>query len=126
MKFDLNGKTYLELSHDEPMTVGEIERLYNGYWVYIVNAEFCAGRHNLLRGIPVVIGTMAYAGSEDGIYKKYRNPQYGEHKEYILLDDGFISALTVAEGKDTHQENEGQNSPKKLLFFIFENTSVGC
>ena len=98
MKMDLKGKTYLELNHNEPLTVDEIERLYNGYWVYIVNAEFGAGRHDLRKGIPVVIGIMAYAGSEDGIYKKYRNSRYGEHKEYILLDDSFISALTVAEG----------------------------
>jgi hypothetical protein len=93
MSIDLKGKTYLELNHTEPMTVEEIERLYDGYWVYVVKAEFKEGTRRLVSGIPVVIGTMAFAGSEDGIYKKYKTEEYAPRKEVILLNDNFISAL---------------------------------
>ena len=93
MSIDLKGKTYLELNHTKPLTIDEIERLYDGFWVYVVNAEFSEGRRDLVRGIPVVIGTMAYAGSEDDIFDKYDKPEYQPHTEVILLNDYFISSL---------------------------------
>ena len=93
MEKELNNKGYLELEHEEPIPVEQINSLYRGYWVYVVKAEF-DDRGNLIRGMPVVIADAAYAGSEDGIYKKYHNLQYGEHCEQILWEpDGFISAL---------------------------------
>ena len=93
MTIELKNKSYLELDHKEPIPVENINNLYRGYWVYVVKAEF-DDRGNLIRGIPVVIAEAAYAGSENGIYKKYHNPQYGEHCEHILWQpDGFISAL---------------------------------
>jgi hypothetical protein len=93
MSINLNGKTYLELSHKEPLSIEEIRSLYDGYWVYVVNAEFADGSRSLIKGIPVVIGTMAFAGSEDGIYKKYKVAKYAPRKEVILLNDNFISGL---------------------------------
>ena len=93
MKTELNDKSYSELNHNAPIPVEQINDLYRGYWVYVVNAEF-DDRGNLTRGLPVVIADAAYAGSEDGIYKKYHDPKYGEHCEHILWQpDGFISAL---------------------------------
>jgi hypothetical protein len=93
MKIDLKGKEYLELSHTEPMTIEEIEKLYDGYWVYVVKAEFKEGTRSLIRGIPVVIGIMAFAGAQDNIFDKYDTEEFLPHKEIILLNDNFISAL---------------------------------
>ena len=93
MSIDLKGKTYLELNHTEPITIEEIKRLYDGFWVFVVKAEFIEGTRRLIRGIPAVIGTMAYAGSEDDIFDKYNKPEYRPHKEVILLNDYFVSSL---------------------------------
>ena len=91
--FDFKGRTYLELDHKEPMTVDEINTLYNGYWVYVVNAEFYNGL-KLKKGIPVIIANNPFEGVDDGIYEKYDSPKYGEHFEHILYKpNGFISAL---------------------------------
>ena len=97
MTIDLKGKTYLEVAHTEPITIEEIEKLYDGYWVYVVNAEFSEGRRDLVRGKPVIIGTMAYAGASDGIYDKYDKPEYLPHDEVILLNDNFISSLVLCQ-----------------------------
>ena len=92
MSFDLKGKTYLEVSHTKPLTIDEIRNLYDGYWVFVVKAELTEERE-LIKGIPAVIGTMAYAGSSDGIYDKYDKPEYLPHYEVILLNDYFVSSL---------------------------------
>jgi len=89
---DFNGKTYLALSNSELLPVEEIRKLYDGYWVYVVNAEFNE-RQDLIRGVPVVIGTMAFAGADDGIYSKYDDPMYGEYDELILLKTNIIFSL---------------------------------
>ena len=93
MSIDLKGKTYLEVNHTEPLTADEIDELYDGYWVFIVKAEFAEGTRRLIRGIPAVIGTMAYAGSEDDIYDKYDKSEYLPHDEVILLNDNLIPTL---------------------------------
>ena len=93
MSIELHGKSYKELCHTVPISVEEINSLYRGYWVYVVNAEV-DDRNRLLSGIPVVIGEIAFAGSEDGIYKQYKDSKYGRHYEHILWQpDGFISSL---------------------------------
>ena len=100
MFIDLYGKSYKELCHTEPLSVEEINALYMGFWVYVVNAEVDS-RSRLLSGIPVVIGEVAFAGSEDGIYKKYKDPEFGRHYEHILWQpDGFISALHLSVSKN--------------------------
>ena len=88
-------KTYKLLDHSDALSIDEIKQLYNGYWVYIVKAKF--GEHGeLLSGVPVVIGTMAADGVEDGIYKKYRSDEYEIRTDLNLLPNrGFISSLRV-------------------------------
>ena len=89
------NKTYRILDHAEPLDIDEIRRLYMGYWVYLVKAKL--GEHGeLLSGIPVVIGTMAADGAEDGIYEKYRSEEYNVRTDLNLLPNkGFISSLRV-------------------------------
>jgi len=92
-------KTYELLNHTEPLTQDEIERLYDGYWVYIVNAEF-SDAHGFIGGIPVVIGKIPFDGAEDDIYSKFDKPKYGEHCDLVLLHDSFISSL-ASSGSET-------------------------
>jgi len=86
------NNTYKLLNHTEPLSVDEIKKLYSGYWVYVVNAQFSSGR-KLVSGIPVVCGDFAYDGAEDGIYEQFKKEEYGEHKEIYLFKPELISAL---------------------------------
>ena len=86
-------KTYRLLEHTKPMTRQEIKALYDGCWVYIVNARFTEG-HGFIDGIPVVAGTTAYDGVEDGIYEQFKDPRYGNRYGMVLLHDKFLSSLT--------------------------------
>jgi len=89
------SKTYKLLDHTEPLPIDEIRLLYNGFWVYIVKAKL-GGHGELLSGIPVVIGTMAADGAEDGIYEKYRSEEYDVRADLNLLPNkGFISSLRI-------------------------------
>jgi len=86
-------KTYKILDHNSPLPIDEIRRLYKGYWVYIVNAEF-SEINELLGGRPVVIGVTPFDGVEDGIYVKYNSDEYVIRADLSLLPNrGFISAL---------------------------------
>ena len=96
-KIDLEGKSYKELDYVNPMPVNKMRELFDGYWVFVVNAEFSTGRR-LKKGIPAVIGNAAYAGASDGIYEKYKQEKYGEHKELILLKTQIIFSLAPAGG----------------------------
>ena len=89
-------KTYQILDNMEPMSADEIKRAYRGHWVYVVKASQ-ADTGRLLSGIPVVIGSMAYDGAEDGIYEKYNGEEYEERVGMSLLPNkGFISSLRFA------------------------------
>ena len=88
-------KTYRLLDHTDSLSIEEIERLYDGYWIYIVKAKF-SEYNELLSGIPVVIGLTPSDGVEDGIYKKYRSEEYDIRADLNLLPNkGFISSLRV-------------------------------
>ena len=92
-------KTYKLLNHTAPMSVDEMERLYEGYWVYIVKANF--GEYGeLLNGIPVVIGERAADGADEGIYEKFRSDEYDVRADLNLLPNrGFISSLRFVGGE---------------------------
>ena len=75
------------------MSGDEIKRLYNGYWVYVVNAELTDMRE-MLSGVPVIVGSMAYDGAEDGIYEKFNGDEYAPRVDRSMLRRGsFISSL---------------------------------
>jgi len=90
-------KTYELVTHPNAISKTEIERLYDGYWVYIVNAKTTeTGR--LLEGVPVIIGSVPYDGVEDGIYEKYKADKYVERMGISLRHNvGFISSLRLVE-----------------------------
>ena len=77
-------KAYVVLDNDRFMTAQEIEELYDGWWVFLTNAEFSEDRL-LLGGIPRVIGKRAYAGVKDGIYDKFKSQDSGVVCDMVLL-----------------------------------------
>ena len=88
-------KTYKLLDHTEPLPIEEIERLYKGYWVYIVKATI-GDYGEPISGVPVVIGATSSDGAEDGIYSQYRSEEYEERVGLNLLTNkGFISSLRI-------------------------------
>ena len=85
-------QTYRFTNHAEPLSEKEIEKLYNGYWVYVVNAKFTS-TNGFISGIPVIVGQKPYDGAEYGIYEKYREEKYGYCCDLVFLHDKFISSL---------------------------------
>lgn len=74
----------------------EIERLYDGYWVFIVKAKLTE-TGGIIEGIPVVIGSVPYDGARDGIYEKYKTDEFVERCDISLRPNrGFISSLRLA------------------------------
>jgi hypothetical protein len=75
------------------MTKEEIDRTYDGRWVYVVKANI--DNHGWLsEGMPVVLGEFQYAGVEEGIYNQYDSPEYEKRLSYTLLpNDNAISSV---------------------------------
>jgi len=89
------SKTYRVLDHTEPIPEGEIRRMYDGYWVYVVKAKM-SDTMGVIEGIPVVIGSVPYDGVEDGIYEKYKSDEYMNRVGMSLRHKmGFISSLRI-------------------------------
>ena len=88
-------KTYKLLDHTKPMPITEIEKLYDGYWVFMVNVTFDKKiKGKIVSAIPVVIGKTPFDGVEDGIFEKFKTDEYRQRADMNLLPNvGFISAL---------------------------------
>ena len=90
-------KTYKLLEHEHPISYEEVEKLYNGYWVYLVKTQLTE-TNGIISGIPVVAGLCAYDGAEDGVYTKYKTEEYVQRVGVSLLPNrGFISSLRFTE-----------------------------
>ena len=57
------------------MSKDEIEKEFDGKWIYIVKAEFTIGKR-LVKGMPVIVADSPFEGQDEEIYKKYRTPEY--------------------------------------------------
>jgi hypothetical protein len=66
---------YQIIDNPRIMLKDEIEKEYDRRWVYIVNAEFAIGKR-FVKGMPVIVADFPFEGQEDGIYDKYRTPEY--------------------------------------------------
>ena len=88
-------KTYKLLDYTEPMPIAEIKKLYEGYWVFMVNVTFDKEvKGKIINAIPVVIGKTPFDGVEDGIFEKFKTDEYKQRADMNLLPNvGFISAL---------------------------------
>jgi len=89
-------KTYKLVEHTEPMTSQAIEELYDGYWVFIVNARFTE-TNGFIDGIPVVIGAVPFDGIKDGIYDKFKDPKYENRCDMVLTHNKFLASLLAKE-----------------------------
>jgi len=88
-----NEKTYKFLNHDTPIPLEEIRKLYDGYWVYMVNVERDEF-NGIIRAIPVIAGVRPHDGAFDGIYDKYRADEYmPTGGKSFLRNRFFISSL---------------------------------
>ena len=57
-------------------TFEQLKELFDGKWVYLINAEF-NDAHGLLKATPVVVADSELEGIEEGIYEQYHNEAYG-------------------------------------------------
>ena len=89
-------KTYKFVEHTEPLTRLEIKALYDGYWVFIVNARFTE-TNGFIDGVPVIIGAKPYDGVEDGIYDKYNGFEYDIQCDMVLTHNKFLVSLLTKE-----------------------------
>ncbi|MDR2598803.1 MAG: hypothetical protein LBC73_00830 [Oscillospiraceae bacterium] len=88
-------KTYKLVTHKKPLSENEIEKKYDGYWVYVVKAKL-SETGSIIEGYPVVVGLVPYDGVEDGIYDKYKTDKYAERVGISLCHNtGFISSLRI-------------------------------
>ena len=74
---------YQILENLKMMSAEEIEKTFDGKWVYIVKADIT--RHGeLIKGIPVIVADAPFEGNEDGVYLQYRKPEYEERCAHNL------------------------------------------
>ena len=80
---------YEIIKSPQMLTKKEIDQLFDGKWVYIVNAKFTPNEM-LIEGTPVVIGDAPFDGVEDGIYNQFDSDDYGDSCSYTLLKQSNI------------------------------------
>ena len=61
---------YQLIENPRMMPQEEIETIYDGHWVYIVNANITPNG-KLIEGMPVVLGKFPFAGVDEGVYKQF-------------------------------------------------------
>jgi len=88
---------YQIVENPKMMIKEEIDKEFDGKWVYVVKANVT--RHGeLLEGMPVIVADSPYEGTEDGIYKMYRKSEYEERLDYNLKHyEPFISSNFAVE-----------------------------
>ena len=66
---------YQILEKQKIMKRDEIEKEFDGKWVYIVKAKFTNSK-SLIEGMPVIVADSPFEGNSDGIYEKYDTKEY--------------------------------------------------
>jgi len=89
---------YQIIDNPKLMTKDEIDKTYDGKWVYIVKANVTR-EGTVIDGTPVIIADEPYEGVEDGIYEHFRNEENEERLSYDLLhhDPHFIPSVFSVE-----------------------------
>jgi len=75
---------YQVLDNPRVMSSDEIDKTFDGKWVYIVKANITP-HGTFIEGMPVVIGDFHFEGAEEGIYEMYNTPEYGRKMSHSLL-----------------------------------------
>ena len=88
---------YEIINNPKIMTKAEIDKTYNGKWVYIVKADI--NKHGtLITGMPVVIGDYQFEGVDEdrSIYDKYDSKEFEKRLSYPLYSlENFVSVYTM-------------------------------
>jgi len=88
---------YQILENPKVMTKEEINKEFDGKWVYIVKAKFTHSQ-SLIEGMPVIIADTPCEGNEDGIYEMYQKPEFDERYHYDLVHyEPFIPSIISME-----------------------------
>ena len=66
---------YIIIDNPKVLTKDEIEKEFDGKWVYIVKAKFTDSK-SLVEGMPVVVADSPFEGNEDGIYEQFDSKEY--------------------------------------------------
>ena len=67
------------------MTYEEMEREFDGKWIYITKCNYSPYRE-LLGGFPVVIADKIFEGQDDGLYDRYMTSEYAPRTDRNFLD----------------------------------------
>ena len=67
---------YKILDNPRVMPSDEIDKTFDGKWVYVVKANITP-HGELIEGMPVVTADFHFEGVEEGIYEMYKTPEYG-------------------------------------------------
>jgi len=84
---------YTIIKNPKMMHKADIDRIYDGRWVYVVKAKI--DKHGwLTEGMPVVTGEFQYDGVEEGIYDRFDSEEYEKRLSYTLLhNEDTISSV---------------------------------
>jgi len=84
---------YKIIDNPKIMTSDDIDKTFDGKWVYIVKANFTPNQ-SLIDGVPVVVGDAPFEGVEDGIYEQFHKKEYGRRYSHTLLNnENFMSTV---------------------------------
>ncbi|GHU56730.1 hypothetical protein AGMMS49975_20620 [Clostridia bacterium] len=90
---------YQIIDNPTRMTKAEIDKEYDGKWVYLVNCEYANGPTALLTsGIPVVVADLDFEGVDTNrnLYARWRCKEYAPRHSYSRVHhDGFVSSLFI-------------------------------
>ena len=78
-------------------TWDELQEVFDGKWLYIVNTLFSDG-NGFIKGTPVVVADRELEGMEDGIYDEFtKHNGYGTTSDADFTDWDWVSPSWVVE-----------------------------
>ena len=88
---------YQIIENPKMLTKVEIDKEFDGKWVYIVKAKFTSSK-SLIEGMPVVVADSPFEGNSDGIYEQYDSKEYVARYAYDLCNyEPFIPSVFAME-----------------------------
>jgi len=88
---------YQIIENPEILSKSEIDKIFNGKWVYIVKARFTNSK-SLIDGMPVIVADFPFEGNSDGIYEQYDVKDYIARYAYDLCTyEPFIPSVFAME-----------------------------
>jgi hypothetical protein len=74
---------YHVIENPKMMSGEDIDKKFDGKWVYVVKADIT--KHGeMLMGLPVVVADSPFEGRENGIYERYDSKEYAKRCAHNL------------------------------------------